>query len=58
MDGPPRGGGGGMDDVQMMLLSLCSSNEESNGNGLDLSPVIHSAIKKEQRCLEGCSMYH
>ena len=51
------GGGGGMDNVQMMLL-LYSSNEESDGDGLDLSPVVHSAIKKQQRCLEGCSMYH
>ena len=51
------GGRGGMDDVQMML-SLYSSNEESDGDGLDLSPVVHSAIKKRQCCLEGCSMYH
>ena len=57
MDGRPRGGGGGMDDVQMML-SLYSSNEESDGDRLDLSLVVHSSIKKQQRCLEGCSIYH
>ena len=52
------GGRGGMDDVQMML-SLYSSNEESDGDGLDLSLVVHySSIKKQQRCLEGCSIYH
>ena len=50
-------GGGGMDDVQMMLLSLYSSNEKSDGNGLDLSPVVHSALKnnnavwKDARCI-------
>ena len=49
-------GGGGMDDVQMML-SLYSSNEESDGDGLDLSPVVHSALKnnnavwKDARCI-------
>ena len=39
------------------MASLCSSNEESDGDGLDLSLVVHSSIKKQQHCLEGCSIY-
>ena len=56
-----RGGGGRWwrwDGRRSNDAFIMSSNEESDGDALDLSPVVHSAIKKQQRCLEGCSMYH